>query len=100
MNQPVGSCFTSAIVVKIGDGVVLRCVPHPAGGILSPEQWRWMVLDESGNRHIGPAVNDDPALGPIPDRIAAWWEAEKELAKQQSPSRYEASMRLKRTPRE
>jgi hypothetical protein len=88
--------FATSVVVTAADGEVLRCIPHPTGGILSPEQWRWLVLDESGTRHVGPAINDNPALGAIAERIAAWWEAGKELARQQSPSRYDASMRLER----
>jgi len=94
-----GTRFTTSVVVTAADGEVLRCIPHPTSGILSPEQWRWLVLDESGTRHVGPAINDNPALGAIAERIATWWEAEKELAQQQSPSRYDASMRLERIAR-
>jgi len=85
--------FAAAVVVTANDGTVLRCMPHPTDGILAPTQWRWRLVDRSGNEYVGPAVNDDPALSPLPGRIAAWWDAWKELARRQSPSQYEAATR-------
>jgi hypothetical protein len=89
-ESPGWTRFATAVVVTTTDGTVLRCMPHPTGGILAPAQWRWRLIDRWGNEYVGPAVNDDPALSPLPGRIAAWWDARNELARQQSPSQYEA----------
>jgi hypothetical protein len=67
-------------VVTTIDGTILTCIPHVTDGVLAPLQWRWLLIDSSGSQYIGPAINDDPALGSLASRISAWWEALKELA--------------------
>jgi hypothetical protein len=93
VEAPSWTRFAMAVVVTANDGTVLHCMPHPTDGILAPAQWRWRLVDRSGNEYVGPAVNDDPALSPLPGRIAAWWDAWKELARRQCPSQYEAAIR-------
>ena len=67
-------------MVTTKDGTVLTCLPHATKGILAPQQWRWLLIDAFGAQYVGPAINDDSALGTLPDRISEWWEARKELA--------------------
>jgi hypothetical protein len=55
-------------------------MPHATSGVLAPRQWRWLLIDPSGTQYVGPAINDDPALGTLATRISSWWEARKELA--------------------
>jgi len=66
-------------VVTTNDGTVLSCIPHATGGALAPVQWRWLVIDCTGMRYVGPAINDDPALGSLAQRVSDWWDARKEL---------------------
>jgi hypothetical protein len=47
---------------------------------LSPPQWRWLLIHVSGAQFVGPAINDDPSLGSLAERISAWWEAREELS--------------------
>jgi hypothetical protein len=66
-------------VVTTRDGTVLTCIPHATGGLLTPVHWRWLLIDRAGAQYVGPAINDDPALGSLPQRVSEWWEAHQEL---------------------
>jgi hypothetical protein len=66
-------------VVTTKDGTVLTCMPHATDGVLTPHHWRWLLIDQSGTQFIGPAINDDPSLGSLANRVSEWWDANKEL---------------------
>jgi hypothetical protein len=48
-------------------------------GVITPYHWRWVLIDYRGSQYVGPAINDDPALGSLAERVSDWWEARKEL---------------------
>jgi hypothetical protein len=81
VDLPGSTCAPAAVVITTEDGSVLQCIPHLTDErLLAPSQWRWLLIEESGVAHVGPAINDDPLLGTLAERISAWWEARKELS--------------------
>jgi hypothetical protein len=66
-------------VVTTKDGTMLTCIPHVFSSVLAPQQCRWLLIDSLGSQYAGPAVSDDPSIGPLADRVSEWWEARKEL---------------------
>jgi hypothetical protein len=66
-------------VVTTKDGTVLTCIPHLINGALTPDHWRWVLIDRRGEQYVGPAIDNDPARGSLAQRVSDWWEARNEL---------------------
>jgi hypothetical protein len=54
-------------------------MPHEAGGVHAPHQWRWKLIESCGAEHIGPLYTGFTSQADLRRLISGWWDARKEL---------------------
>ena len=74
------------IQISLSDGGVVRCMPVEVGSALAPKQWRWRLIDSSGQEYIGPMYIEGTSKSEMIIRLTSWWEAKAELERLASKS--------------
>jgi hypothetical protein len=74
------------IKITLFDGAVVRCTPVEVGSALAPKQWRWRLVDSSGQEYIGPMYIEGTSKSEMTTRLTSWWEAKAELERLASKS--------------
>ena len=67
------------IQFTLSDGGVVRCTPVEVGSALAPKQWRWRLVDSSGQEYVGPMYIEGTSKSETIIRLMSWWDAKAEL---------------------
>ena len=67
------------IQFTLSDGGVVRCTPVEVGSALAPKQWRWRLVDSSGQEYVGPMYIEGISKSEMIIRLMSWWDAKAEL---------------------